>query len=245
MHAVLDEDPAALGPVPEPVVRPEPFVAGIVLERSAQHVAEKLRVHERFDLPEERVVALHQVGDEEAPLVSRDGHELVGLLHRDRQRLLDDDVLTGVKSVSRLLVVEKWRGGDVDELHIGHREQHLRAFHVRKTEPRGAGERRFATGACNAPQRGPGTCANCCAANMAKPPKPRMPMPTVFADMRCVTLSEPRRREPGRLRAPALGLDQGYRPFKTWKEAEAAEVAVAGVGEARPRRRHAFSLSAF
>ena len=83
------------------------------------------------------------------------GHELVGLLHRDRQRLLDDDVLAGVKRGPRLLVVEKWRGGDVDELHVGHREQHLRAFHVRKTEPRGAGERRFAMRAGDAPQRGP------------------------------------------------------------------------------------------
>src|SRR5688572_11981268 len=30
----------------------------------------------------------------------------------------------------------------------------------------------------------PDTCANCCAANMAKPPKPRIPMPTAFDDMR-------------------------------------------------------------
>ena len=147
--------PPLLVAVPEPVVRPEPFVARIVLEGAAQHVAEKLRVHQRLDLPEERVVALHQVGDEEEPRVSREGHELVGLLHRHRQRLLDDDVLAGAKSVSRLLVVEKWRRGDVDELHVGHREQHLRAFHVRKTEPRGAGERRFAMRAGDAPQRGP------------------------------------------------------------------------------------------
>ena len=36
----------------------------------------------------------------------------------------------------------------------------------------------------DAPQRGsPGTCANCWLANMAKPPKPRMPMPTAFAAM--------------------------------------------------------------
>jgi len=64
-------------------------------------------------------------------------------------------VLTGAERGSRLLVVEKGRGGDVDELNVWHREQHLRAFHIRKTEPRGAGERRFATRAGDAPQRGP------------------------------------------------------------------------------------------
>ena len=89
-------------------------------------------------------------------MVSRNGHELVGLLHRHGQRLLDDDVLTGVKSVARLLVVEKWRSGDVHELHVGHREQHIRAFDVHKTEPRGAGERRFAMRASDAAQGGPG-----------------------------------------------------------------------------------------
>jgi hypothetical protein len=155
MHAVLDEDPAALDRVPEPVVRPKPLVGRIVLEGPVQHVAENLRVHELLDLPEEWVIALHQVGGEEKALISRDGHELVGLLHCDGQRLLDDDVLTGAQSVSRLLVVEKWRGGDVHELHVGHREQHLRAFHVRKTEPRGAGERRFAMRAGDVPQCDP------------------------------------------------------------------------------------------
>jgi hypothetical protein len=89
-------------------------------------------------------------------------------------------VLTGVKSGSRLLVVEKWRGGDVDELHVGHRQQHLRAFHVRKTEPRGAGERRFATGACNAPQRGPRHLRELLRGEHGEAAKAGMPMPTVF-----------------------------------------------------------------
>ena len=118
------------------------------------------------------------------PRVSREGHDLVGLLHRDGQRLLDDDVLAGAKSVSRLLVVEKWRRGDVDELHVWHREQHLRTLHVHETEPRGAGERRFAMRARDVPQRGPRHLRELLRANMAKPPKPRMPMPTAFADMK-------------------------------------------------------------
>ncbi len=79
---------------------------------------------------------------------------LVGLLHRDRQRLLDDDVLARAESGSRLLVVQKWRRGDVDEMHVGHREQHVRTLDVRKTEPLGAGERRFAMRAGDVPQRG-------------------------------------------------------------------------------------------
>ncbi len=155
MHAVLDEDPSALGAVPEPMVRTEPFVARIVLECAAQHVTKKLRVNERLDLREEWVVALHQVRDEETPRVSRERDDLVGLLHRDRQRFLDDDVLARAESGSRLLVVQKWRRGDVDKMHVWHREQHLRALHIRKAEPRGAGKRRFAMRACDVPQRGP------------------------------------------------------------------------------------------
>jgi len=55
MHAVFDEDPAALGRVSEPIVRAEPFIARIVLEGAMQHVAQDLRVHELLDLPEEWV----------------------------------------------------------------------------------------------------------------------------------------------------------------------------------------------
>jgi hypothetical protein len=58
------------------------------------------------------------------------------------------------ESATRLLVVQKWRRGDVDEMHVGHREQRFRAFDVRKTEPLGAGERRFAMRAGDVPQRG-------------------------------------------------------------------------------------------
>ncbi len=77
------------------------------------------------------------------------------MFHRYGQRLLDDDVLTGVKSVPRLRVVEEWWRGNVDELHVRPREQRLRMLHVHETEPGGARERRFAMRACDAPQRGP------------------------------------------------------------------------------------------
>ena len=80
---------------------------------------------------------------------------LVGLVTRTESPLRRGVEVLHVDARTRLLVVEKWRRGDVDELDVRHREQHLRAFHIRKTEPRGAGERRFATGACNAPQRRP------------------------------------------------------------------------------------------
>jgi hypothetical protein len=115
----------------------------------------KLRVDERLDLREEWVVTLHQVRDEETPRLSRERDDLVGLLHRDRQRLLDDDVLAPAESGSRLLVVQKWRRGDIDEIHRRHREQHFRTLYVRKTETLGADERRFAIRARDVPQRGP------------------------------------------------------------------------------------------
>jgi hypothetical protein len=63
-------------------------------------------------------------------------------------------VLAGAKGVSCLRVVEKWWRGDVDELHVRPREQHVLALHVHETEPGGARERRFAMRARDAPQRG-------------------------------------------------------------------------------------------
>ena len=71
---------------------------------------------------------------------------------------------------------------DVDEVHAGRRVHHVRALHVGETEARGAGERGFAMRLGDALQRGSRHLARtCCAANIAKPAKPRMP--TSFAGM--------------------------------------------------------------
>jgi hypothetical protein len=96
------------------MVRTEPFVARIVLEGAAQHVAKKLRVDERLNLERRVGVALHQVRDEETPRVpaqASDASRCVPAMYRNAA---------------------------------------------------------------------PGTCANHCAANMAKPPQPRILMPTAF-----------------------------------------------------------------
>jgi hypothetical protein len=61
-------------------------------------------------------------------------------------------VLPLAESATRLLVVQKGRRGDVDEMHVGLREQRFRTLNVRKTEPLGAGERRFAMRAGDVPQ---------------------------------------------------------------------------------------------
>jgi hypothetical protein len=60
-----------------------------------------------------------------------------------------------MESATRLFVMQKWRRGDVDEMHVRHREQHVRPPDVRKTEPLGARERRVAMRACDVPQRSP------------------------------------------------------------------------------------------
>jgi hypothetical protein len=125
MHPVLDEDPAALGAVPEPVLRTEPLVCGVILEGAAQDLTEKLRVDERLDLSEEWVVALHQVGDEETPRISGEGHISSACAIVTASGFLDDDVLARMESATRLLVMQKWRRSDVDEMHVRHREQHV------------------------------------------------------------------------------------------------------------------------
>jgi len=57
--------------------------------------------------------------------------------------------------IPRLLVrsQNQWSGPSPSS-HVGHREQRVRAFDVRKAEPLRAGERRFAMRAGDVPQRG-------------------------------------------------------------------------------------------
>ena len=176
--------------LPEPVVLPQAFVARVVLERPAQHVSEQLRIHQRFDLPEERVVPLHQVGHEQtvaypAPVT------------RSRRRA----PASPPEAFRRSHACR--RGGRPAPAHGGGMagwrcRQAGRPAWASNTStcstssrPNRAAQARDACRCVPAMHRSvaPGTCANCCAANMPKPPKPRMPMPTVSAVMEYGTLS--------------------------------------------------------
>ena len=147
---VLDEDAAALAAVPEPVLGRQVLVRGVVLEGPVQHLAQ----HPGLDQPahgvEQRVVPLHQVGDQQPVPLPGGGDQLVGLADRQGQRLLDDHVLAGLQGGHRLRVVEERRGGDVDHVHVVPAEELADVVDVLDPEPGGRGQRRGPVGAGHA-----------------------------------------------------------------------------------------------
>ena len=116
MDAVLDEDAAALGPVPEPVLGRQVLVGRVVLERRVQQLAKRLGLDQAAHGVEDRVVALHEVGDEQHVARTRQRDHLVGLFEREGERLLADHVLAGFKRQQRVRVVQERGCGDVDEV---------------------------------------------------------------------------------------------------------------------------------
>ena len=144
MDAVLDKDAAAFRAVPEPVLRAEPLVGGVVLEVAVQEAAQRLPVDQRFDRVEERVVALHQVRGQQQAAFAGGGHQFVGLLDRDGQRLFADDVLAVLECGQRLLVMQKRRRGDIDQVDVVAIEQRFDLLDVRHAEAAGGGHRCFA-----------------------------------------------------------------------------------------------------
>ena len=119
VHAVLDEDAAALVAIPEPVLGRQALVGGVVLEVAVQHLARAPGTRSAGDRVEERVVALHEVGDEQGRSRAR-AAAIISSAWADGQRqgLLADDVLAGLQGGHRLRVVEERRRGDVDEVEV-------------------------------------------------------------------------------------------------------------------------------
>ena len=95
MHAMLDEDPSALGPVPEPVTGPQVLVGSIILKGAVQELSQHPGLHQAPDRVADGVVPLHQVGHKQAVALVCLGDHLVRLGHRHRQGFFADHVLAG------------------------------------------------------------------------------------------------------------------------------------------------------
>ena len=121
---------------------------------------EHLAQHPGLDQPahgvEERVVPLHQVGDQQPVPLPGGGDQLVGLGDGQGQRLLDDHVLAGLQGGHRLRVVEERRGGDVDHVQVVAAEELAEVVDVLDPEPGGRGQRRGPVGAGHADELDPG-----------------------------------------------------------------------------------------
>ncbi len=149
VHPMLDEDAAAFLAIPEPVVRAQPFVTGVVFEPTMQAGPEHTGGHQIPRGLIERVVPLHQVGDaEEVPLPGQ-GQQVICLLHGHGQRLLTEHMFPRQECRPGLGVVEKRRRGDVNEVHLRTRQQCVQIHEVRHAKAAGHGESRLPQGACD------------------------------------------------------------------------------------------------
>ena len=177
VHAVLDEDPAALGPVPEPVLGRQVLVRGVVLERS--RAGPRPAPSDWIRRPTASYTGLYRcirLATTSRSLLPRRRDHGVGLLDRHRQRLLADDVLAGLEGGHRLRMVQERRSGDVDQVDVVAGQELVDVLDVGDAEPPRGGDARpgGACPPCRSASR-PGTWANCWRAYSPKPPQPITP----------------------------------------------------------------------
>ena len=154
------------------------LVRRVVLEISVQQLAEQTAFDQLADHVEQRVVALHQIRNEQPILLPRDRDQLVRLFDRKRQRLLADDMLARVERLLRLIEMQERRRRDVDEIDVRRRERADRLSTTSSSPYRWAAAIAAGRAVPAIPaSRIPGTCTNCCSANRPKPPQPITPKP--------------------------------------------------------------------
>lgn len=118
VNAVLDEDAAAFGGIPEPVVRKEGFVFGFVDEEGVEGLAEETAVDDALHGRTEWVVTHDEVDSEEAlSVMSRGGHFL-GVGEGGGERLFAEDVLTGGECFEDDVVMRERGRCDVDDIYV-------------------------------------------------------------------------------------------------------------------------------
>jgi hypothetical protein len=167
---VLDENATALAAIPEPVLRREVLVRGVVREGAVEHIAQHPAFHQPADGVEERVVSLHEVSDQQAAPPPGDSDQLVRLPDGQGQRLLDEDVLAGLQGGHRLRVVEERRGGDVHRVHVVAPEEPTDVVDVLDPEPGGRGPRRGPVGAGHANEPDAGYLGELLQSEQPEPP---------------------------------------------------------------------------
>src|SRR5687768_15136456 len=102
---MFDEDPAALAAIPEPMFRFQTFIAGVVLEITMKNFTQRFGFNEGFDRLEKRIVALHQIGNEDEMVPFRDGNHLVRLFDLQRKWLFADHMFARLERPEPLRAV--------------------------------------------------------------------------------------------------------------------------------------------
>ncbi len=81
-----------------------------------EHVAELPGLDQLLELRHRRVIEQQVSREEDEAALLRERDKLVGLRGRERRRLLDEDVLTGLERPAGELVMRRHRRGDDDGL---------------------------------------------------------------------------------------------------------------------------------
>lgn len=109
VYSVLDKDAPALCAIPEPMLGRKMFIGGVVLEVAMEHLAQRLGFDQPVDRVNQRVVALHEVGDDQHVARFRQGDHRVRLLNGQSQRLFANDVLGRLQGEHGLGMMEERR----------------------------------------------------------------------------------------------------------------------------------------
>jgi hypothetical protein len=144
VNTVLDENPSAFAAIPEPMFRTEALVTGVVLEVTVKKFAQHLGLDQGPNPFEERVVALHQIGDQQQVVLPGERNHLIRLFQVQRERLFTNHVFAGLQTGHGLRVMQERRRGDVNQIDVRLRHERLDRLNIGNAKPLGHREGRFA-----------------------------------------------------------------------------------------------------
>src|SRR5256885_15176895 len=118
MDAVLDEDAPALLAIPKPMIGPQSLVGGVILKIPMQKLTERPGFDQSPDALKERIIALHQIRDEQQTLLSSHPDQLIRFSRVHRQWLFANDMLAGAQGFHCLRIVKERRRWNKDQVEI-------------------------------------------------------------------------------------------------------------------------------
>src|ERR1039458_8181472 len=150
VDVLLDKNVSGKCPIPEPVPQPM-FVCGFAGVRSLRHARRVVAAIRRSNLAQRAGLDLFRDGGKRRRVAALESHidalrrlhplrnlqRLLRLVNVDAYRLLAIDILAGRDGSLEMLYVEEWRGGDLNQIHIGTGGDSLEGVRTAKHQPFG------------------------------------------------------------------------------------------------------------